>query len=136
MKELDETKAYDLRGLNGEQKLELLRWLHKKEPKCRWTYFFDSTNYIYFRNEWLETDNLLGSEDYYNEIINALTLFEPQLKIGNTFEKDGFICRVESEVMKWYKSKTAYVKTEPMEAKGWEEITDQDFINQLEKYIK
>lgn len=58
--------------------------------------------------------------------------YEPQLKIGDTFEKDGFVCRVESEVKKWYKSENAYVRTEPMKAEGWTEITNKEFIKQLE----
>ena len=59
--------------------------------------------------------------------------YEPQLKIGDTFEKDGFVCRVESEVKKWYKSENAYVRTEPMKAEGWTEITNKEFIKQLEE---
>ena len=62
--------------------------------------------------------------------------YEPQLKIGDIFEKDGFVCRVESEVKKWYKSENAYVRTEPMKAEGWTEITDQEFIKQLEIHSK
>lgn len=62
--------------------------------------------------------------------------YEPQLKIGDTFEKDGFVCRVESEVKKWYKSENAYVRTEPMKAEGWTEITNKEFIKQLEENVQ
>ena len=58
------------------------------------------------------------------------------LKIGDIFEKDGFVCRVESEVKKWYKSENAYVRTEPMKAEGWTEITNKEFIKQLEDNAK
>lgn len=62
--------------------------------------------------------------------------YEPQLKIGDTFEKDGFVCRVESEVKKWYKSENAYVRSEPMKAEGWTEITNKEFIKQLEENVR
>ena len=76
--------------------------------------------------------------DYYKREGYIIISFEEfksryELKIGDTFEKDGFVCRVESEVKKWYKSENAYVRTEPMKAEGWTEITNKEFIKQLEE---
>ena len=59
--------------------------------------------------------------------------YKELLKIGDTFEKDGFVCEVKEEIEKWYKSENAYVRTKPMKADGLTEITDQEFIKQLEE---
>lgn len=141
MKELDRTKAYDLRDLNDEQ-LDEIR--EKYNPDYEFQNFKYNSNkyaFVFIDNEWNFT--ILR----YPHYTNALTLFEPQLKIGDTFEKDGFICRVESEVMKWYavdRGLDACYKTLTEEAVLWlraedirvEEITDQDFIKQLEKHAR
>ena len=60
--------------------------------------------------------------------------YEPQLKIGDIFEKDGFVCRVESEVEKWVYDpyQEAYYKTSSKN-KNYTEITNKDFIKQLEE---
>ena len=138
MKELDKTKAYDLRDLNDEQLKELLEWLQKEEPKSNWDYFNKSTSFIYFNNEWYESYNLDSLEDFYNEVINAQTLFEPTLKIGDIFEHDGFICEVKEPVKKWvYNSiENSYYKTNKLDDLRVNVITDKEFIKQLEKYAK
>ena len=61
--------------------------------------------------------------------------YEPQLKIGDTFKKDGFVCRVESEVENWVydKYQEAYYKTKEWYS-NYIVITDKEFIAQLEKY--
>ena len=79
-----------------------------------------------------------GSIEHYTEEGCKIISFDEfksryELKIGDTFEKDGFVCRVEREVKKWYKSENAYVRTEPMKAEGWTEITNKEFIKQLEE---
>ena len=73
--------------------------------------------------------------------------YEPKLKIGDTFEKDGFVCRVESEVEKWYLLNNecicAYKKIDTKSYLRYKEynfkiteITNKEFIAQLEKYSK
>ena len=61
--------------------------------------------------------------------------YEPKLKIGDTFEKDGFVCRVESKAEKWVydKYQEAYYKTKEWYS-NYIVITDKEFIAQLEKY--
>ena len=61
--------------------------------------------------------------------------YEP--KIGDTFEKDGFVCRVESKAEKWVydKYQEAYYKTKEWYS-NYIVITDKEFIAQLEKYSK
>lgn len=151
MKELDKTKAYDLRDLNDEQLTKLAEWflinLHKNQATV------DLHDVIEFLKEWLNSrpfsfyknkdgDYLwgFGQNSILDRCINALTLFEPTLKIGDTFECDGFICRVESEAKKWaYNRKyNEYTKVKQSELthKKLTEITDQEFIKQLEKHAK
>lgn len=62
--------------------------------------------------------------------------YKEVLKIGETFEYNGFVCEVKEEIKKWYKSENAYVRTEPMKAEGWTEITNKEFIKQLEENAK
>lgn len=79
----------------------------------------------------------------YNEF---LSLFNP-LQIGETFEYNGFICEVKEEIeeKKWYvvdRDLDAYYIKLSEDGALWiraedvrvEEITDQEFINQLEKH--
>ena len=60
--------------------------------------------------------------------------YKPQLKIGDTFEYNGFVCRVESEVKKWYYNTRTdkYVRTKHY-GRHLKEITDKEFIKQLEE---
>ena len=57
-----------------------------------------------------------------------------ELKIGDTFEKDGFVCRVESEVEKWVydKYQESYYKTKEWYS-NYIVITNKEFIKQLEE---
>ena len=94
-------------------------------------------NEIYI-NRWnyITNDNDIFDE-YKNVISNGYEIitFEEfksryELKIGDTFEYNGFVCEVKEEIKKWYKSENAYVRTEPMKAEGWTEITNKEFIKQ------
>lgn len=60
--------------------------------------------------------------------------YEPQLKTGDTFEYNGFVCRVESEVKKWYYNTRTdkYVRTKHY-GRHLKEITNKEFIKQLEE---
>lgn len=140
MKELDKTKAYDLRDLNDEQ-LETIAYklaLHLDVLKV---------------NKKIKYNKHIGYWDYVitvdETLTNALTLFEDKkeeikfnLQIGDTFEHDGFICEVKEPIKKSIWVYDGFNKTydkinkEDFES-GWhKEITDQDFINQLEKHLK
>ena len=98
----------------------------------------DSFNWNYITND---NDAFDGYRNVINngyEIISFnefKSRYEPQLKIGDTFEKDGFVCRVESEVEKWVydKYQEAYYKTKEWYS-NYIVITDKEFIAQLEKY--
>ena len=60
-----------------------------------------------------------------------------ELKIGDTFEKDGFVCEVKEKVSFWVYNtliSTYHKDVELMEHHIL--ITDQEFINQLEKFAK
>ena len=120
------------------------------ETQEQYDYVTEKLNYNWNENRWLDEreNTCLRIDDemtydslkYYTSLGYKIISFEefksryePQLKIGDTFEKDGFVCRVESEVKKWYKSENAYVRTEPMKAEGWTEITNKEFIKQLEE---
>ena len=85
-------------------------------------------------------------DDYVNVIDNGYEIisfeefksrYEPQLKTGDTFEHNGFICRVESKVKKWYYNTRTdkYVRTEYY-GKHLKEITNKEFIKQLEEHSK
>ena len=82
-------------------------------------------------------------DEYKNVISNGYEIitfnefksrYEPNLNIGDTFEYNGFICRVESKVKKWYYNTRTdkYVRTEYYE-KHLKEITNKEFIKQLEE---
>lgn len=100
-------------------------------------------NEIYSLN-WNYITNDNDAFDGYGNVMNAgyelisfdefKSRYEPQLKIGDTFEKDGFVCRVESEVKKWYYNTRTdkYVRTKHY-GKHLTEITNQEFIKQLEE---
>lgn len=76
-----------------------------------------------------------------------LTLFETQLKIGDTFEYNGFVCEVKEEIKKWNKiednknNKVAFEKLckqdildiEKLPYAKLTEITNKEFIKQLEE---
>ena len=71
--------------------------------------------------------------------------YEPQLKIGDTFEKDEFVCEVKEKIKEpilvedWIRNdRNMFFKYEKwmLYSPLWVKITDQEFINQLEKYSK
>ena len=106
----------------------------------------------------INTDN--GKYDYIDYYIrndyNIISFYEfksryePQLKIGDTFEYNGFICEVKENIedKKWYLLKSPNNETICYEKLSREDlkdinhlytkqgITDQEFIKQLEKYSR
>lgn len=76
--------------------------------------------------------------------------YEPQLKIGDTFEHNGFVCKVLHQIneKRWFRLKSPNNKDisyEKLDSEGLkdinhlytkQEITDQEFIKQLEKYSR
>lgn len=144
MRELDKNTSYDLRDLNESQLKEFKQECIKQGATN--VFYKDSVDGF---NEYIKMNNVKFSYTLFNgkwslskgldQSVNALTLFEPQLKIGDTFEKDGFICRVESEVeeKKWYYNTRTdkYVRTKHYR-RHLNEVTNKEFIAQLEKYSK
>ena len=86
------------------------------------TYFFREHNGFYKFELDIRLEHLISGR--YKEV----------LKIGDTFEYNGFVCRVESEVEKWvYDSyQEAYYKTSQRNG-NLKEITNKEFIKQLEE---
>lgn len=97
-----------------------------------------------YDNRWnyITNDNEIFDE-YKNVIANGYEIitfeefksrYEPKLKIGDTFEYNGFICEVKEEIRKWWWNPIAniYIKrTRGLEQ--WKEITNKEFIKQLEE---
>lgn len=145
MKELDKKKAYDLRDLNDEQRRELLSYMRVNFEKWRKSnVIFDDSILIYAGDRWWQG---CLDEIEERELVSGKTLFEPQLKIGDTFEHEGFICEVKELVKRWYKvytkERTAFEKysQKDLDKMSWmsvsfTEITDQEFIKQLEKHAR
>lgn len=132
MKNLDRTKAYDLRDLNDEQRKEFYLSTKKhfnvnvrlKDFKDLegWCVRYDNHQGVYY----FSTDTKTTT--------NALTLFEPTLKIGDAFEYNGYICEVKSEVERWVYDTyiESYYRTS--QRKGHlKEITNQTLIKLLEE---
>ena len=142
MRELDKNTSYDLRDLNESQLKEFKQECIKQGATN--VFYKDSVDDF---NEYIKMNNVQFSDTLFNgkwrlsegldKSVNALTLFESQLKIGDTFEKDGFVCRVESDVEKWVydKYQEAYYKTKEWYS-NYIVITNKEFIAQLEKYSK
>ena len=122
------------------------------ETQEQYDYVTEKLNYNWNENKWLDErentclridEKLYSSINYHKKYGDAKVIsFEEfksryELKIGDTFEKDGFVCRVESEVEKWVYNTFAkvYHRTETNHTHEIV-ITDQDFIKQLEKYSK
>lgn len=131
MKELDKTKAYDLRDLNDEQLTELLEWLELNDKG--WEHYNERDlrkyNVISFRidvNQWVL--HYKGSI----ELTNALTLF---MKIGDTFEYNGYICEVKTDVKRWVHNsmENSYYKTNKLDDIRITVITNQTLIKLLEE---
>lgn len=78
---------------------------------------------------------------YYSQGYEVITFEEfksrYKLKQGDTFEYNGFICEVKEPIKKWYYNTRTdkYVRTKHY-GKHLTEITNQEFINQLEKHAK
>ena len=142
MKKLDEKVVYNITNLSME-KLQILldylntiespyEYLNAEEQRSKYpgNIYLISDNY----NKWYFT----GVKRYNWPDVDALTLFEEDaLKIGDTFEKDGFVCEVKENVSFWVYNtliSTYHKDVELMEHHIL--ITDQEFINQLEKFAK
>ena len=142
MKKLDEKVVYNITNLSME-KLQILldylntiespyEYLNAEEQRSKYpgNIYLISDNY----NKWYFT----GVKRYNWPDVDALTLFEEDaLKIGDTFEKDGFVCEVKEKVSFWVYNtliSTYHKDVELMEHHIL--ITDQEFINQLEKFAK
>ena len=121
------------------------------ETQEQYDYVTEKLNYNWNENKWLyERENtcLIIDEKIYSSInyhkkygnIKIISFdefksrYEPQLKIGDTFEYNGFVCRVESEVKKWYYNTRTdkYVRTKHY-GRHLKEITNKEFIKQLEE---
>ena len=122
------------------------------ETQKQYDYITEKLNYNWNENKWLDErentcliidEKIYSSINYHKKYGNVKIIsfeefklrYEPQLKIGDTFEKDGFVCRVESEVEKWVydKYQEAYYKTKEWYS-NYIVITNKEFIAQLEKY--
>lgn len=90
--------------------------------------------YLVIKDDTIEDDD--GCERYMKCHVEDGSFSIKSLKIGDTFEYNGFVCEVKEEIKKWYKSENAYVRTEPMKAEGWTEITNKEFIKQLEENVR
>ena len=95
-----------------------------------------------YGNRWnyiANDDNIF--DEYKNVIANGYEIItfnefksRYELKIGDTFEYNGFVCRVESEVVKWVYNtySKAYYKTK-YNYEHEIKITNKEFIKQLEE---
>lgn len=76
MKNLYKTEVYYLGDLSDKQESKLLSYLQEIEPESDWSWIFDSTKYIYFDEEWIESDVVIHPSTDSKDVINALTLFQ------------------------------------------------------------
>lgn len=96
-------------------------------------------NLIYFSG-YKKTDFFIEDNGFYKFGLNIRLehlisdRYKEVLKIGDTFEHNGFVCRVESEVKKWYYNTRTdkYVRTKHY-GRHLKEITNKEFIKQLEE---
>ena len=121
------------------------------ETQEQYDYVTEKLNYNWDENKWLDEreNTCLRIDDemtydslkYYTSLGYKIISFyefksryEPQLKIGDTFEKDGFVCRVESEVLVWVYNKMleSYHKEFDIQEHHLV-ITNKEFIKQLEE---
>lgn len=89
--------------------------------------------YLVIKDDTIKDD--YGYERHMRHHVEYGRFSVKSLEIGDTFEKDGFVCRVESEVEKWVydKYQESYYKTKEWYS-NYIVITDKEFIAQLEKY--
>ena len=134
------------------------------ETQEQYDYVNEKLNYNWHENKWLdERENTClrtdereySSFNYYKHNEKAIIIsfnefksrYEPQLKIGDTFEHNGFVCEAKEEINKWYKiednknNKVAFEKLYKQDVLDIEklpyakltEITNKEFIKQLEE---
>ena len=113
------------------------------ETQEQYDYVTEKLNYNWNENKWLnERENtclridekLYSSINYHKKYGNVKVIsfkefksrYKPQLKIGDIFEHNGFICRVEGDVEKWVYDpyQEAYYKTSTKN-KNYTEITNK-----------
>ena len=133
------------------------------ETQEQYDYVTEKLNYNWNENKWLyERENtclrideeLYSSINYHKKYGNVKIIsfyefksrYEPQLKIGDTFEYNGFICEVKENIedKKWYLLKSPNNETICYEKLSREDlkdinhlytkkvITNKEFIKQLE----
>ena len=137
------------------------------ETQEQYDYVTEKLNYNWNENKWLDErentcliidEKIYSSINYHKKYGNVKIIsfeefklrYEPQLKIGDTFEKDGFVCRVLHQIdeKRWFRLKSPNnkdVSYEKLDNEGLkdinhlytkQEITDQEFIKQLEIHSK
>ena len=132
------------------------------ETQGQYDYVTEKLNYNWNENKWLDErentclridEKLYSSINYHKKYGDAKVIsfeefksrYEPQLKIGDTFEKDGFVCEVKEKIKEpilvgdWIRNdRNMFFKYEKwmLDSPLWVKITDQEFINQLEKHSK
>ena len=137
------------------------------ETQEQYDYITEKLNYNWNENKWLyERENtclridekLYSSINYHKKYGNVKIIsfeefksrYEPQLKIGDTFEHNGFVYKVLHQIdeKRWFRLKSPNNKDisyEKLDSEGLkdinhlytkQEITDQEFIKQLEKYSR
>ena len=134
------------------------------ETQEQYDYVTEKLNYNWNENKWLDErentclridEKLYSSINYHKKygIEKVISFeefksrYEPQLKIGDTFEKDGFVCRVLHQIdeKRWKSPNNKDVSYEKLDNEGLkdinhlytrQEITCQELIAQLEKYSK
>ena len=124
MREFKVGKVYLDTGYNTEVKVEII----------------DVENNLIYFSGYKNTDFFIEDNGFYKFGLDIRLeylisdRYKEVLKIGDTFEYNGFVCRVESEVEKWvYDSyQEAYYKTSTKN-KNYTEITNKEFIKQLEE---
>lgn len=99
-------------------------------------------NFIYFSG-YEKTDFFREHNGFYQFALDIRLehlisgRYKEVLKIGDTFEYNGFICRVESEVKKWVYNTYAKSFYKTKYNNEYEiEITNKEFIKQLEENAK
>lgn len=137
------------------------------ETQEQYDYVTEKLNYNWNENKWLyERENtclridekLYSSINYHKKYGNVKIIsfeefksrYEPQLKIGDTFEHNGFVYKVLHQIdeKRWFRLKSPNNKDisyEKLDSEGLkdinhlytkQEITDQEFIKQLEIHSK
>ena len=141
MKKLDEKVVYNITNLSMEKLQILLDYLNTIESPYEYLNAEEQRS-KYPGNIYLISDNY--NKWYFTRVkrynwpdVDALTLFEEDaLKIGDTFEKDGFVCKVLHQIdeKKWVYNTyaKAFYKTKYNDDHEIE-ITNKEFIKQLEE---